>query len=62
MSASNTSIVSARVNLRSKFLDEMNLGGNSLSGHFEKACALVKGYEKNQFSELEFWKNLELFC
>jgi hypothetical protein len=46
----------------SKFLDEMNLGGNLLSGQFEKACALVKGYEKNQFSEPEFWKNLELFC
>lgn len=46
----------------SGFLDEMNLGGNSLSGHFEKACALVKGYQRSEFIESEFWKDLELFC
>ena len=46
----------------SNFLDEMNLGGNSLSGHFEKACALVKGYQRSEFIESEFWKDLELFC
>ena len=44
------------------YLEEMNLEGNALSGHFEKACALVKKYPRTDFDEIEFWSNLKLFC
>jgi hypothetical protein len=44
------------------YLEEMNLQGNALSGHFEKACALVKKYPRTDFDENDFWTILKLFC
>ncbi len=44
------------------YLEEMNLEGNALSGHFEKACALVKKYPRTDFDENDFWRILKIFC
>ena len=44
------------------YLEEMNLEGNALSGHFEKACALVKKYPRTDFDEVDFWESLKIFC
>jgi hypothetical protein len=45
-----------------RYLDEMHLGGNALSGQFEKACALVKAYDRHQLDEQEFWSDLKFLC
>jgi MrcB-like, N-terminal domain/Domain of unknown function (DUF3883) len=45
-----------------RYLDEMHLGGNALSGQFEKACALVKAHDKHQLNEEEFWSDLKFLC
>ncbi|MGB4560046.1 MAG: DUF3578 domain-containing protein [Burkholderiaceae bacterium] len=45
-----------------QYRDEMHLGGNALSGHFEKACALVKAYGRHKLYEQGFWTDLQFLC
>lgn len=41
-----------------QYTDMMQLGGNALSMQFEKACALVKAYNRSNFNERVFWTDL----
>ena len=45
-----------------RYLEKMHLGGNALSGQFEKACALIKSYDRLNFDEQEFWSDLKFLC